>query len=725
MSEQGSGIRGRKGPIAWGVLALLLSGALLGSMVLAEAAVEASERDAIDRAEDVTASIVASELTPELVLRDITGDDYRTLIVAIQAGILSDDQVVTVRVWRSDGDLIFSTAQRDETGAVLAFEDPQIQAAAAGQVVSVLSTEVEPLVGLHRAREELFQTYVPVHLVSDAFVDAVVEIDQRYGSIRGDALVLWRPIQFALAGLFVVAIAFAARSFYRRPPAAEAPDGSQVVVPVVPSSSRDLQEAQERVRIAERRAEEAEQRLKDRGSVAPDPHARPTGPALDEFDIKLRAAEAEREQHVSEIQRLRGALAEKEADLALAREGNGSSRAEAKKTNRAIADANRRAAEAEQKAVAAERRATEATQRAVDASGRTLEMEAQVRELEEKAASGGAPAVPPTKRREAGERKAGAELKKTKDELTKTKAELQNAKAELQSAGAQLVTARSELAAAEGDLGRSEVERDELRAKVSDLETALREGPAAGGGTGEGKGDGTIPGSSEPEVRLAEALAQLHELEQARSSLAAELEEARAPAALNADGAGGADAQARIEELERARRSDIAELQSAQEAFANTQVELANSTRKLRESEARIRELEHDLGRPSQGVPTYAPGPAAPRPPSPSHDDVRPAASAVHPVDAGSELDEAIDLQSFEDRVSSLRAGLDAANVKEDQPEAVEPPGRPAVSPPEPQPVSDGRADPAAELDLDPDEEGLSLRERLARAAAARHRGTL
>ena len=437
MSEQGSGIGGRKGPIAWGGLALLFLGALLGSIVFANAAVEASERDAIDRAEDVTASIVASELTPELVLWDITGEEYRTLIVAVQAGILSDDQVVTVRVWRSDGDLIFSTAQRDETGEILALDDPQIQAAAAGEVVSVLSTEIEPVVGLHRVNEELFQTYVPVHLVSESFVDAVVEIDQRYGSIRGEALVLWRPLQFLLAGLFVGALGLAARSMLRRTATEAAPDGSQVVVPVVRSGDRGLAETQDRLRAAERRAEEAEQRLKDgeRGNAAAAATPRP-GRGLEELDLKLRAAEAEREQHSGEIQRLRSSLAEKEADLALAREGNGNTRSEAKKTNRIMAEADRRAAEAEQKATAAERRAMEATQRAVDASGRTLEMEAQVRELEDKLAKVGTPAETsaPTKRRDGGERKAAAELKKTNDELTKTKTELQNAKAELQSA---------------------------------------------------------------------------------------------------------------------------------------------------------------------------------------------------------------------------------------------------------------------------------------------------
>jgi len=158
-------------------------------------------------------------------------------------------------------------------------------------------------------------------------------------------------------------------------------------------------------------------------------------------------------------------------------------------------------------------------------------------------------------------------------------------------------------------------------------------------------------------------------------------------------------------------------------------VELANSTRKLRDAEGRIRELERDLGRPSKGVPTYVPNVDEPRSPSRGEPNVMPGEVAVpagreaHVAAAETDLDATIDLQSFEHRVSSLRAGLESANDMgwEDQPHpAPEPPDPPAVPAPrsDPEPAERGR-------ELDPDEEGLSLRERLARAAAARHRGPL
>ncbi len=751
MSEQGSGIiRGRRGPIVWGGLALLVLVVLGGTVFLSNAAVSASERDAIDRAEDLTASIVASELTRELVLQDITGDDFRRLLVAIQAGILSDDQVATVRVWRTDGNLIFSTAQRDEPAEVVAADDPQIQAAAEGEVVSVLSTEIEPQVGLRRPGEELLQTYVPVSLLTDSFVEAVVEVDQRYGAIRNDALTLWRPVQILLVVGFVLVVGGLVRALRASSGAKEGAKEGSGASPTVTYSRADdrvVQEAKERVQAAERKAKEAEDRLREReeqGAAAPD------SSALEELDLKLRAADAEREQHMGEIQRLRAALAAKEADLVLARDGNGNTKAEVKQANKLIAEADGRASEAEQKAAAAERRAAEAAQRAVDSSGRALEMEAQIRSLEEKLAQVGPTpgASAPTSRRE--ERKAASDLRRSNDDLMKTKAELAKTLATLQAATTKLGTTETELGFARGELGTSqtrqarvEAERDSFRAKIAELEVTLAEARArvsADAAGGSSPHDGEVIAAleeragdaekrlvdteerfadartqlTESDARLAEALARLEELEQARSSLEGD------------GGPGGSDPESRIAELEKARRTDVEGLNRAQEAFANTQVELTNTTKKLREAERRIRELEGDSGLKAHGAPTYTPAPEG-------------GASEPDPTLPVSE-DRQVDHDAFEERVSSLRAGLAAANDlswdldREVAGDGLAEHGLPPMPPPEPRPVadvdpgsdrargSDGEA-PAGSEDVE--EEGLSLRERLARAAAARHRGPL
>ena len=113
--------------------------------------------------------------------------------------------------------------------------------------------------------------------------------------------------------------------------------------------------------------------------------AAPTTAALEELDLKLRASEAEREEFVATIQRLQATLAERDADVALARDGSGS-RGDTKRINNLITDAENRVAAAERKAAAAEKKTEEAAKRATVTAERALEMEAQLKEAEQRAA---------------------------------------------------------------------------------------------------------------------------------------------------------------------------------------------------------------------------------------------------------------------------------------------------------------------------------------------------
>ncbi|MFB3739496.1 MAG: hypothetical protein ACE14W_11110, partial [Candidatus Velamenicoccus archaeovorus] len=151
-----------------------------------------------------------------------------------------------------------------------------------------------------------------------------------------------------------------------------------------------------------------------------------------------------------------------------------------------------------------------------------------------------------------------------------------------------------------------------------------------------------------------------------------------------------ADLQARIAELEAQRRTDISELQRTQQALANTQYEMTETARRAKEAEERLRELQGE-------------GPV-PRP-------MRVEASNGGPVGAGDELTSAFDAMAPPEWVADTSAG------------DVEPPGGGEGG--------DGSASPAdgdavgedlPERHVTPSKEGLSLRERLTRAAAARHR---
>src|SRR5262245_27379163 len=202
MTERETGFLGRYGRYVWGGAAALLLFVLAASFVLSGSSVSGAEDEAQARAENLSASVVEEQLTPDLLTRDIGGTDYRDLTVRVQAGILSDDRFEVVRIWRLDGALIYSTAQRDDVNGVIAPDDQWIQRALGGQTVSVVSSAGTYHEGLKRPTEELFQTFVPIRLSSDT-VEGVVEIDQRYGAIHNQALRVWRPLQAVVLLLLI------------------------------------------------------------------------------------------------------------------------------------------------------------------------------------------------------------------------------------------------------------------------------------------------------------------------------------------------------------------------------------------------------------------------------------------------------------------------------------------------------------------------------------------
>src|SRR5215211_9089899 len=156
MIEQTTRVLRRYGRFLRAGAALLLLLVLLGSLVLPGSSVGGSEAAAQSRAESLLGSFIEQELTPNLLARDITGNASRHLTVLVQAVTRSDDRFTTVRIWRLDGALIYSTDLRDDT-SVIAADDRWIGQALDGRTVSVLSSAGTYHDGLSRPDEELLQ----------------------------------------------------------------------------------------------------------------------------------------------------------------------------------------------------------------------------------------------------------------------------------------------------------------------------------------------------------------------------------------------------------------------------------------------------------------------------------------------------------------------------------------------------------------------------------------
>ncbi len=207
---------GKASRLVWGGVGVLLLLVLGASFLMMGRARDDAEADAQLRAEQFAVSVITPELTPELVSKDILGPDYRALLATVQEGMAAEPNVVRVRIWKPDGDLIFSTAARDDIEEFNAVNDPQIAAAADGQTVSIVAeADAAPPAGLEGSDEKLFVTYVPLQFTNDADPSGVIEVDQGYAAIDEEANKLWRPVQIGVAAaliLLAVLFAFSQRS---------------------------------------------------------------------------------------------------------------------------------------------------------------------------------------------------------------------------------------------------------------------------------------------------------------------------------------------------------------------------------------------------------------------------------------------------------------------------------------------------------------------------------
>jgi prefoldin subunit 5 len=232
----------------WGVLSLALGGALAVSFRLADDAVAKAEQAAQGRAEDYTNTTLYKALTPSIVAAPIDGREYGDVLLDVQAGILSHDDVVRVRVWNETGQLVFSSDQRDRLGQDARFDGVLRQALGGSTVSEATSQRVPEQPGLAGSNEPLLRTYVPLRLGDQTSPSVVAQIDQRYAAIRASVEKVWRPAQIGIGVALLSTFAMFFLSFR-----AGAGSGSGIAADP---------RAAERARSLERRIKDLENRLK-------------------------------------------------------------------------------------------------------------------------------------------------------------------------------------------------------------------------------------------------------------------------------------------------------------------------------------------------------------------------------------------------------------------------------------------------------------------------------
>jgi signal transduction histidine kinase len=159
-----------------------------------------SEEAATVRAELIAEGIVVPLLRPSDIERPVRGARYATLDRAIHEFAMEDAGVERVKIWNTDGEIVFSN-DPEQVGLRPELEE-DLEEAFDGEVASEISDLDEPENASERKlADQLFETYVPIALGGDTEsdeVDAVIEIYQDYSAIQAEIDRLYDTLRLSL-----------------------------------------------------------------------------------------------------------------------------------------------------------------------------------------------------------------------------------------------------------------------------------------------------------------------------------------------------------------------------------------------------------------------------------------------------------------------------------------------------------------------------------------------
>jgi hypothetical protein len=485
-------------PSARRVLLLLvaLAGALVAlSIVQRDRALEQGYEAAERRAELYAGTVIRSSLTGSEVAEPLEAQDRTALLAEIQGFVMTDPAVARVRLWRSDGTLLFSTDPADGAGATS--EDPSIERAADGQVTSRLAAESLSPPATEGGEPEvtpLFQTFAPLRTLGGPTVSGAAEIEQFAATLEEAADDPWWVVQVVASGIAVMlallAFVSVARGSRRRGASRSSrqPDAKPARRKRRDAGweDADVAELRERLEGATKRAEEAEAsaksfatRLREVSARLETVEGQTADGRVDELREALRRSEAERAmlragrpetQVEAEMRELRQQLRESQA---LAAAAGAVAAGDLEPVKEQLALAARQVDEAVERAKIAEGRAFAAEDRAQAAGDMVSAAERRIDALEaglsDVAATGLATGVAAN---DAGGEELRAQLAEADRRVAEAQARANDLEAQLAAAGSLDGQGEELLAALEARLVAAEARAAESEARVSGFEDA-------------------------------------------------------------------------------------------------------------------------------------------------------------------------------------------------------------------------------------------------------------
>jgi hypothetical protein len=265
--------RDRISKVVWGLCLVVAIGLLAFAVVGGGRAVEDQRAEAEARAAAYATAVVQPSIEDASLEDPIQNGASDQLSPAVDDGILIDRRVVAVRLWASDGSLLFSTDDTYAPGTAEALNDEQLRVAltdATPVTISERSSAEDP-----DGASELI-TYVAVASTTGA--EAVVEVVQDFEATVGAVQSDWFLVQLLAGALALIFLVLTILSF--REPAAKIGAGVGFVAEAVPRGFAVIEEerlravndvyalAQERVvRLKERLRESEQARLATEGEL--------------------------------------------------------------------------------------------------------------------------------------------------------------------------------------------------------------------------------------------------------------------------------------------------------------------------------------------------------------------------------------------------------------------------------------------------------------------------
>jgi hypothetical protein len=143
---------------------------------------------------------VQEELDPRLqgsaLVAPITGQSAASLETAVERTILADQRLSRVRIWSTDGRLLFSTDRADTPGSDAGLNDELLTEAAGDGVIT--RSNISDTGGQNDPERSLLRTYVPLR------ASAIAEVDQTDEGTLAAVRTEWMYYQILAGGMLLL-----------------------------------------------------------------------------------------------------------------------------------------------------------------------------------------------------------------------------------------------------------------------------------------------------------------------------------------------------------------------------------------------------------------------------------------------------------------------------------------------------------------------------------------